>query len=95
MLFSIEVYTDKQQKQQAFKKKLKRVNRIEKSTTMQFMKKADAIKLAGSAIKLAKILSITKGAVSHWGEDIPKGREYELRYIKPDWFNKEKEKETA
>ena len=61
---------------------------------MQHMKKADAIKLAGSAIKLAKVLGITKGAVSHWGEDIPKGREYELRYIKPEWF-KQKEKEAA
>jgi len=59
------------------------------------MKKADAIKLAGSAIKLAKVLGITKGAVSHWGEDIPKGREYELRYIKPEWFTPQKEKEAA
>jgi len=59
------------------------------------MKKQDAIKLAGSAIKLAKILGITKGAVSHWGEDIPKGREYELRYIKPEWFVVEKQKEKA
>jgi hypothetical protein len=59
------------------------------------MKKQDAIKLAGSAIKLAKILGITKGAVSHWGEDIPKGREYELRYIKPEWFVIEKQKEKA
>jgi hypothetical protein len=59
------------------------------------MKKQDAIKLAGSAIKLAKVLGITKGAVSHWGEDIPKGREYELRYIKPEWFVVEQKKETA
>lgn len=59
------------------------------------MKKEDAIKLAGSAIKLAKVLGITKGAVSHWGEDIPKGREYELRYIKPEWFAVEKQKEKA
>jgi DNA-binding transcriptional regulator YdaS (Cro superfamily) len=47
------------------------------------MKKQDAIKLAGSAIKLAKVLGITKGAVSHWGE---------LRYIKPEWFQEEKKK---
>ena len=59
------------------------------------MKKADAIKLAGSAIKLAKVLGITKGAVSHWGEDIPRGREYELRYLKPEWFVAEKKKEAA
>lgn len=58
------------------------------------MNKQDAIKLAGSAIKLAKILGITKGAVSHWGENIPRGREYELRYLKPEWF-KQKEKEAA
>ena len=58
------------------------------------MKKQDAIKLAGSAIKLAKVLGITKGAVSHWGEDIPKGREYELLYLKPEWFVVEKQKEA-
>ena len=59
------------------------------------MKKQEAIKLAGSAIKLAKVLGITKGAVSHWGEDIPRGREYELRYLKPEWFAAEKKKEAA
>lgn len=59
------------------------------------MKKQDAIKLAGSAIKLAKILGITKGAVSHWGEYIPRGREYELRYLKPEWFVIEKQEEAA
>lgn len=90
-----EVYTDKHQKQQPLKKKLKIVNGIGKSTIIKSMKKADAIKLAGSAIKLAKVLGITKGAVSHWGEDIPKGREYELRYIKPEWFAPQKEKEAA
>ena len=59
------------------------------------MKKQDAIKLAGSAIKLAKILGITKGAVSHWVENVPRGREYELRYLKPEWFTTEKQKEAA
>ena len=59
------------------------------------MKKEDAIKLAGSAIKLAKVLGITKGAVSHWKDTIPKGREYELRYLKPEWFVVEKQKEAA
>jgi DNA-binding transcriptional regulator YdaS (Cro superfamily) len=54
------------------------------------MKKQDAIKLAGSAIKLAKILGITKGAISHWGDDVPVGRVYQLRYIKPEWFKGQK-----
>lgn len=54
------------------------------------METQKAIKLAGSAIKLAKLLGITKGAVSHWGEKIPRQREWQLRLIKPEWFTDEK-----
>ena len=55
------------------------------------METQKAIKLAGSAIKLAKLLGITKGAVSHWGETIPRGREWQLRLMRPEWFIEEKE----
>ena len=51
------------------------------------METQKAIKLAGSAIKLAKLLGITKGAVSHWGEKVPRGREWQLRVMKPEWFD--------
>lgn len=54
------------------------------------METQKAIKLAGSAIKLAKLLGITKGAVSHWGDKIPRQREWQLRLIKPEWFTEEK-----
>lgn len=89
-----EVYTTKQSSK-VIPTKLKGLYRYREINYNPNMKKADAIKLAGSAIKLAKVLGITKGAVSHWGEDIPKGREYELRYLKPEWFLPQKEKETA
>lgn len=41
---------------------------------------------AGGVVALAKIFGLTHGAVSQWGEHLPKGREYELRVKKPDWF---------
>lgn len=88
------VYTTKQSSK-VIPTKLKGLYQYREINYNPSMKKADAIKLAGSAIKLAKVLGITKGAVSHWGEDIPKGREYELRYIKPEWFTPQKEKEAA
>ena len=57
---------------------------------MAKMTKEKAIKLAGNQVELAKILGITKGAVSHWGEKIPRQREWQLRLIKPEWFTEEK-----
>lgn len=52
------------------------------------MKTCDAIKFAGSAAQLAQILGVTKSAVSQYGENIPSGREWQLRVIRPDWFKK-------
>ncbi|EFG9414021.1 helix-turn-helix domain-containing protein [Escherichia coli] len=45
------------------------------------MKKAEAIELAGSKAKLARLLKISKGAVSQWGEEIPELRALQLEKI--------------
>ena len=50
------------------------------------MKKTTAIKKAGSAYKLAKMLGISKQAVSKWPEKIPEQREAQLRESNPKWF---------
>lgn len=52
------------------------------------MKTKDAIKAAGSAAELARILNITPSAVSQWDDDIPDLQEYRLKDFRPDWFKK-------
>lgn len=49
------------------------------------MTKEQAINLAGSQAKLARLLGISRGAVNQW-KAIPKGRMYQLMVLKPDWF---------
>jgi len=48
------------------------------------------ISLAGSKAALARLLGITRAAVTHWSK-LPKGRRYQLQVIKPDWFVKSEE----
>ncbi|WP_371132965.1 Cro/CI family transcriptional regulator [Hydrogenophaga sp.] len=50
------------------------------------MKTQHAIQLAGSAKALADLLEITGGAISQWGEDLPKGRSWQLQLLRPEWF---------
>ena len=50
------------------------------------MKTQTAIDLAGSASMLAGLLGISMSAISQWGDDIPKAREWQLRVIRPEWF---------
>lgn len=50
------------------------------------MKTDLAIQLAGSPTALAKLLGITPSAISQWGTDVPPLRVYELKELKPDWF---------
>ncbi|CNK10028.1 DNA-binding transcriptional regulator DicC [Yersinia aldovae] len=54
------------------------------------MKKSEAIKLAGGKAKLARMLRVTKAAVSQWGEQIPELRELQLDKI----IRAEKQSET-
>jgi hypothetical protein len=50
------------------------------------VKKQTAIDLAGGVGKLAEILGVTSSAVSLWGEDLPEGRYWKLRTLRPHWF---------
>ena len=50
------------------------------------MTKEKAISLAGSQVKLAKLLGVSKQAVYNWKE-IPKGRVWQLRVLRPEWFS--------
>lgn len=50
------------------------------------MKTKRAIELAGGQRALAELLAITVSAISQWDEDVPEGRMWQLRVIRPDWF---------
>ena len=56
------------------------------------MKTEEAAKLAGCKNKLALLLGISRQAVNSWGEDVPDGRLWQLKCIRPDWFEKPKVK---
>jgi len=47
--------------------------------------KQQAIQLAGSQSKLAKLLGISRGAVWLW-ETIPQARIWQLKLLRPEWF---------
>ena len=38
---------------------------------------------------LAKILGITRQAISQWGNKVPEARVWQLKALKPDWFTTE------
>jgi DNA-binding transcriptional regulator YdaS (Cro superfamily) len=50
------------------------------------MTKAELIKLAGSRSELAKLLGISKPAISQWKDPIPELRLRQLKDLKPEWF---------
>jgi hypothetical protein len=51
------------------------------------MKTKQAISLAGGTTKaLADLLGITSGAISQWGEEVPESRVWQLRVLRPEWF---------
>lgn len=52
------------------------------------MKTKDAIDLAGNAASLAKLLGITQGAISQWGDGVPDKRIWQLKVLKPKWFKR-------
>jgi predicted transcriptional regulator len=49
------------------------------------MTKEQIIRLAGSQSELARILGITRAAVNQW-QQIPEGRLWQLKAIRPQWF---------
>jgi len=51
------------------------------------MDKLQAIKNAGSAKDLAQLLGITRAAISQWGDKVPQARVWQLKTLKPEWFD--------
>jgi predicted transcriptional regulator len=49
------------------------------------MTKEQATKLAGSQSELARILGISRAAVSQWRQ-MPEGRVWQLKVLRPEWF---------
>jgi len=51
------------------------------------METKKAIEKAGSTTNLARILEITPAAICQWGEVIPEQRIWQLRVLRPEWFD--------
>ena len=51
------------------------------------MKKQYAIEKAGSRRALSEILGISQAAISMWGENIPQARVWQLKTLRPEWFD--------
>jgi hypothetical protein len=54
------------------------------------MKTAQAIELAGGRKALADLLGVTLSAISQWDDDVPQSRVWQLRVLKPEWFDNRK-----
>lgn len=50
------------------------------------MKKQDAVDKAGGVNALAEVFGISPSAVSQWTDELPEGRVWQLRVIRPTWF---------
>ena len=59
------------------------------SAKLQIMKKQDAIRWAGSPSALAALFAITRSSVSQWGKALPQARVWQLRVLRPLWFNED------
>lgn len=56
---------------------------------MKPMKKKDGIAIAGSAAKLARVLNVSRSAITQWGEWMPPYRVLQLRNAMPERFTQE------
>ena len=45
------------------------------------MLRKDAVKLFGSQVNVARVLGLTRAAVSAWGEIVPEGQAYKLQVV--------------
>ena len=50
------------------------------------MEKETAIRLAGNASKLARLLGVSRQSVFAW-KTLPEGRVWQLKVLRPDWFD--------
>jgi DNA-binding transcriptional regulator YdaS (Cro superfamily) len=46
-----------------------------------------AIKKAGSVLALAQMLGVTRAAIYQWGQDVPRARVWQLKALRPEWFD--------
>ena len=53
---------------------------------LSMITKKEAIQFAGSVTELAKILGISKAAISQWGEIPPQARVWQMQSLHPEWF---------
>lgn len=60
-----------------------------KLSSMKPMKKKDGIAIAGSAAKLARVLNVSRSAITQWGEWMPPYRVLQLRNAMPERFTQE------
>ena len=51
------------------------------------VKTTDVLANAGGRRKLAELLGVTTQALYLWGDDVPELRVYQLRVLRPEWFN--------
>ena len=51
------------------------------------MNKQFFIQKAGSINKLSAILGINRQAITKWKDQIPEGRVWQLRVLRPEWFD--------
>ena len=51
------------------------------------MNKQFFIQKAGSINKLSAILGINRQAITKWKDQIPEGRIWQLRVLRPEWFD--------
>ena len=53
---------------------------------MNLIKKKDGIAIAGSAAKLARVLGVSRAAITQWGEWMPPFRAMQLEEKMPEQF---------
>ena len=58
------------------------------------METKTAIDLAGSSSKLAALIGVTPGAISQWGELVPKTRVWQLKVLRPYWYEPQNKRKT-
>jgi len=62
---------------------------------MERLSKQDGITIAGSAAKLARVLGVSRAAVTQWGQWMPPYRVLQLRDRMPEQFSQHcKEQKT-
>ena len=62
------------------------LTRYGKSAYHLTMDTQTAISKAGGVTALSKLLGISRAAIYQWGASVPEGRFYQLKVLRPEWF---------